>query len=101
MCPSLLNEENRSNWKVRMKFFVQAFDYGAWKLISKGPLEVIHMLLCAMGKEVFNKVSSCGSVKEIWDKLEEIYEDKKEEKEIKKTCEKESSSSGKQIKYEQ
>ncbi|MBA0687105.1 hypothetical protein Goari_014667 [Gossypium aridum] len=41
MCPPLLNEENRSNWKAMMKFFVQAFYYGAWKLISKGPLEVL------------------------------------------------------------
>ncbi|MBA0695673.1 hypothetical protein Gohar_026232 [Gossypium harknessii] len=24
-----------------MKFFVQAFDYGAWKIISRGPLEVL------------------------------------------------------------
>ncbi|MBA0618658.1 hypothetical protein Godav_027971 [Gossypium davidsonii] len=41
LCPPFLNEENRSNWKAMMKFFVQAFDYGAWKLISKGPLEVL------------------------------------------------------------
>ncbi|MBA0757963.1 hypothetical protein Gotri_021005, partial [Gossypium trilobum] len=76
MCPTLLNEENHSNWKVKMKFFIQAFDYGAWKIISRGLLETpkeeerwdandkaktqsnskaMHTLFCAMSEEDFNK----------------------------------------------
>ncbi|KAG4175850.1 hypothetical protein ERO13_A11G211150v2 [Gossypium hirsutum] len=40
ICPPLLNEDKYSNWKVRMKFFVQTFDYGAWRIITRGSLEV-------------------------------------------------------------
>ncbi|TYH13015.1 hypothetical protein ES288_A06G111700v1 [Gossypium darwinii] len=40
MCHPLLNSVNHSQCKVKMKFFVQAFDYDAWRIIARGPLEV-------------------------------------------------------------
>ncbi|MBA0722931.1 hypothetical protein Golax_003561 [Gossypium laxum] len=129
MCHPLLNSVNHSQWKVKMKFFVQAFDYDAWRIITRGPLEVpkrkrwdandkenaqlnfkansesnfyvMHILLCAMREEVFKKFSSRGIFKDICDRLEEIYGDKKEENETKKPYEKESMTRDEERKYEQ
>ncbi|MBA0694078.1 hypothetical protein Goari_004408 [Gossypium aridum] len=101
MCHPLLNCVNHSQWKVKMKFFVQAFDYDAWRIITRGPLEVMHTLLYAMKEEVFKKFSSHGIFKDICDRLEEIYGDKKEENDTKKPYEKESLTRVEERKYEQ
>lgn len=61
----------------------------------------MHTLLCAMREEVFKKFSSRGIFKEICDRLEEIYGDKKEENETKKPYEKENLTRDDESEYKQ
>ncbi|KAE8720807.1 Chlorophyll a-b binding protein CP24 10B [Hibiscus syriacus] len=41
--------------------------------------KVMHMLFCAFGPDIYEGVSSCSNANELWNKLEEIHGDKKEE----------------------
>ncbi|KAE8705192.1 Mitotic checkpoint protein BUB3.1 [Hibiscus syriacus] len=41
--------------------------------------KAMHMVFCAFGPEIYEGVSSCSSAKELWNKLEEIHGNKKEE----------------------
>ncbi|GAV67889.1 DUF4219 domain-containing protein/UBN2 domain-containing protein [Cephalotus follicularis] len=42
-----------------------------------------HIIICAINSSEFNRVSSCVSTKEMWDRLEVTYEDTKQVKEAK------------------
>ncbi|KAK9000703.1 hypothetical protein V6N11_081192 [Hibiscus sabdariffa] len=45
--------------------------------------KAMHILFCALGPDEYAKMSSCSSVKEIWDKLEVTHEGTSEVKETK------------------
>ncbi|KAE8695798.1 putative xyloglucan glycosyltransferase 12 [Hibiscus syriacus] len=83
-----------------MILFIQANDLDAWEMIESGysfskkkeknwsdqerkkaqqNAKAMHMVFCAFGHEIYEGVSSCSSAKELWNKLEEIHGNKKEE----------------------
>jgi hypothetical protein len=111
--PPLFNGAHYTFWKARMKIFIQANDWEAWKVIKYGPFiptklegdimiakdemewtneevkrvqincKAINMLHCALDANEFNRVSGCESAKEIWDKLEVTHEGTNQVKETK------------------
>jgi hypothetical protein len=91
-------------WKNRMQVFLRAQDYDLWKIVSKGPVELpeeeetwtreqikkatmtwsaLNMMQCAIHPREFSRVSSCKSAKDMWDKLQLIYEGTSEVRETK------------------
>ncbi|EOY14313.1 Uncharacterized protein TCM_033687 [Theobroma cacao] len=101
--PPLFNGENYIYWKKRMKNFVLASDYGVWRTIIDGPYKptkeekewdtsnmnmiqlnakAIHTLFRTLDDKDYKRVSKCESTKEIWQKLEELYEETKKEEEL-------------------
>jgi len=111
--PPLFNGNHYTYWKNRMRIFIQALDYEAWKIIRDGPYiptkivnetkvskseeewderdsrliqlnaKAINMLYCALDANEFNRISACESAKEMWDKLEVTYEGTNQVKESK------------------
>ncbi|MQL69235.1 hypothetical protein Taro_001524 [Colocasia esculenta] len=84
--------------------FLRAQDYELWKIVDKGPTELpededlwtkeqikkstlnwsaMNMMQCAIHPKEYSRVSSCKSVKEMWDKLQLIYEGTSEVRETK------------------
>ena len=44
--------------------------------------KAINMLYCSMNKEDFKNISKCSMANEIWDKLEQMYGERRKEEEI-------------------
>ncbi|GAV60427.1 hypothetical protein CFOL_v3_03958 [Cephalotus follicularis] len=84
-----------------MTSFIQSLDYDLWDIVVFGlkmPKETMsktrmrydekekemikvnakakHIIFCALSSNGFDHISSCNSAKEIWDKLEDIDEEK-------------------------
>ncbi|MQM15954.1 hypothetical protein Taro_048906 [Colocasia esculenta] len=78
-----------------MHVFLRAQDYKLWKIVDKGLAKLpededlwtkdqikkstlnwssMNMMQCAIHPKEYSKVSSCKSAKEMWDKLQLIYE---------------------------
>ena len=87
-----------------MEVFVRAQDYEVWRVICHGLAELpideslwsrdqirqstinfsaMNILQCAIHPMEFSRISTCRSAKEMWDKLELIYEGTSEVKETK------------------
>ncbi|KAK8623170.1 hypothetical protein V6N13_118061 [Hibiscus sabdariffa] len=87
-----------------MMFFIKAKDFHLWDIVEDGPFvpttimselsandrkkmelncKALHIIFCALGPDVYSKVSSCESAKEVWDKLEVIHEGTNDVKETK------------------
>ena len=111
--PPLFNRENYNYWKARIKFFIQASDYNLWSIIVNGPhipthsinnvvslkpknewddgdrrmaqlnAKAINALYYVLSVNEFNRISSCSSAKEIWDRLEVTHEETNHVKETK------------------
>ncbi|KAL4282430.1 hypothetical protein GQ457_16G003140 [Hibiscus cannabinus] len=99
-CPPLFEGEAYFQWSNVMKYFILAQDIKVWVVIEKGYMEApkkkkqrsendtkaklnsraMHMLLYGLNEEVSKQVSTCKSAKDIWEKLEKLYGNKKEEK---------------------
>ncbi|KAL4387364.1 hypothetical protein GQ457_09G019720 [Hibiscus cannabinus] len=99
-CPPLFEGEAYFQWSNVMKYFIQAQDFEVWDIIEDGFMEApkkkkkrssndtkaklnskaMHTLLCGLNDEVSKKVCTCKSAKDIWEKLEKLYGNKKEEK---------------------
>ncbi|KAH0689867.1 hypothetical protein KY289_017225 [Solanum tuberosum] len=68
-----------------MEDFIQAEDYELWVRITDGPLiptvkdnegnNAKCILVCGLGPDEFNHISSCTSAKQIWDTLQNAHED--------------------------
>ncbi|GAV83913.1 LOW QUALITY PROTEIN: zf-CCHC domain-containing protein/DUF4219 domain-containing protein/UBN2 domain-containing protein, partial [Cephalotus follicularis] len=93
---------NYSHWKAKMTIFIQALDFNLWDIITDGPklphiisqevfkprssytdddrkkvqlnAKAKHVIICALNSNEFNRVSSCATAKEMWDRLEVTYE---------------------------
>jgi hypothetical protein len=82
-----------SFWSIRMKAYIQAQGFQVWQSIVDGYTvptvpptsdkavklgennsKAINALLNGLSDMVFTKVAHCKSAKEIWDKLQNIYE---------------------------
>ena len=111
--PPLFNGSNYTYWKARMKIFIQALDYDMWSIIVNGPhtptkiidgeestkpekkwdevdkklaqlnAKAMNVLYCALDANEFNRISTCASAKEIWDRLEVTHEGTNQVKESK------------------
>ncbi|GMI93345.1 hypothetical protein HRI_003003800 [Hibiscus trionum] len=102
--PPFFNGDHYAHWKTKMKFFLKSRDYKLWDIVEDGPFvpqgskaewsaddrkkmelncKTLHILFCAFGPSIYEKMSSCESAKEVWDKLEVTYEGTNEVKETK------------------
>ncbi|XP_070054001.1 uncharacterized protein [Nicotiana tomentosiformis] len=102
--PPYFNGQHFSYWKVHMKIYAKSYDVKVWCVIKKGnyPLPAAaqpsadpedideytdeqmavvqvnakarNLLYNAISGEEYEKISSCDTAKEIWDKLEVTYE---------------------------
>ncbi|KAL4278525.1 hypothetical protein GQ457_03G014530 [Hibiscus cannabinus] len=100
-CPPLFEREAYFQWSSVMKYFILAQDIEVWVIIEKGYMEApkkkkkqmsandtkaklnakaMHTLLYGLNEEVSKQVSTCKSAKDIWEKLEKLNDNKKEEK---------------------
>ncbi|GAV62606.1 zf-CCHC domain-containing protein, partial [Cephalotus follicularis] len=79
--------------KIKMTSFIQSLDYDLWDVVVIGPelpnskigydenerellklnAKVKHIIFCSLNSNIFESISLCNSVKEIWNKLEECY----------------------------
>ncbi|GMI69743.1 hypothetical protein HRI_000643600 [Hibiscus trionum] len=100
-CPPLFKGEAYFQWANIMKFFIKSQDYEVWDIVEDGYLEApkkkkkqrsvndtkaklntkaMHILYCGLNEEVSKKISTCKNAKELWEKLEKLYGNKKGEK---------------------
>ena len=64
--------------------------------LNQANSKAMNMLYCAMNEEDFKNISKCSMAKDIWEKLEQIYgERRKEEKIEEKACENQCSTNDK------
>jgi hypothetical protein len=85
--------KNYAFWRIRMKTYVQAQGFQVWKLVVDGYKEATVLpinnnerklslnnskskksLMTGIGDSVYGKFVHCSSEKEIWDKLQNVYE---------------------------
>ncbi|GAV88465.1 DUF4219 domain-containing protein/UBN2 domain-containing protein, partial [Cephalotus follicularis] len=92
----LFDGNNYSHWKAKMTIFIQSLDYNLWDLIVDRPhlpsirdengesipkarntvqlnAKAKHVIICAINSSEFNRVCSCISTKEMWDRVEVTY----------------------------
>ena len=102
--PLYFNGTDYSYWKNHMQVFLRAQDHQIWKVVSRGPFllreddetwnrdqitksnlnqSAMNIIQCALHPTKFSRVSSCVTAKEIWDKLQVIYEGTSEVRETK------------------
>ena len=98
--PPFFDGSNYAYWKKRMQIFLCSKDLEEWKTIKKGYIfsenegiiieiedtnntqaklysqncKAMNSLICALSQNEFNKISSCQTAKEIWDRLESMHE---------------------------
>ena len=87
-----------------MQVFLRVQDHQIWKVVSRGPFllpeddetwtrdqitksnlnwSAMNIMQCALHPTEFSRVSSCATAKEMWDKLQMIYEGTSEVRETK------------------
>ncbi|GMI69866.1 hypothetical protein like AT4G00980 [Hibiscus trionum] len=111
--PPFFNGDNYPYWKNRMRLFIKSTDYMVWDVVEEGPFipmkrdgerlvpkvkvemtdddrrmmqvndKALHVIFCALGPDIYSKVSSIESAKEVWDTLETTYEGTSDVKEAK------------------
>jgi hypothetical protein len=111
--PPLFIGSDYGYWKTRMTTYIKAQDYHIWKVIVNGPhvptkiieeqeihklenewdendvklielnYKAMNCLYCALDSNEFDRILSCNSAKEIWDKLEATYEGSSQVEELK------------------
>ncbi|WMV47419.1 hypothetical protein MTR67_040820, partial [Solanum verrucosum] len=91
--PPYFNGQHYSHWKDRSRIFVSSNEHQAWIVIKRGPKPIpgltenmeqqeviqtnaraISLLYCAVSGAEYDKISTCETAKEMWDKLEVTYE---------------------------
>ena len=102
--PPCFNGSNYAYWKNRMRIYMIAQDFDLWQLVVNGPhipikivdnveiektveeyndidkrlikmnANAMNILYCGLDPNEYNRISSCESAKEIWDKLEVAHE---------------------------
>ena len=84
---------NYAFWNIKMEAYLNALGFDVWQSVVDGysppatpPINQVgkkrsennakakHALLCSLTDSEFTKVMRCKSAKEIWDKLQNIYE---------------------------
>ncbi|MQL75624.1 hypothetical protein Taro_007995 [Colocasia esculenta] len=93
--PPFFNGTDYPYWKNRIQVFLRAQNFELWKIVHKGAYTLpededtwtkdqiakgtlnwsaLNMMQCAVHPKEYSRVSMCTSAKEMWDKLELIYE---------------------------
>jgi hypothetical protein len=84
----LFNGTNYASWSIRMKIYLKDLGFGIWESIttsytdefgkdsSERNAKTIDAILSGLSNSKFVKVMKCTSVKQIWDKLQNIYEER-------------------------
>ena len=93
--PPYFNGSDYSYWQNRMQVFLRAQDHQIWNVVSRGPFllpeddetwtkdqitksnlnwSTMNIMQCSLHPTEFSRVSSCATAKEMWDKLQVIYE---------------------------
>ncbi|GMI84085.1 hypothetical protein HRI_002077800 [Hibiscus trionum] len=111
--PPFFNGDNYPYWKNKMRLFIKSTDYMVWDVVEEGPYipmrrdgerlipkikaemtdderrrmqvndKALHVIFCALGPDIYSKVSSIENAKEVWDTLETTYEGTSDVKETK------------------
>lgn len=102
--PPFFTGSNYTYWKVRMQIFLQSLDFDLWDIVENGYTKpttatstwkaedkakfnlnskAMNALLCALDSNEFNRISTCKTAKEIWDKLAIVHEGTNQVKESK------------------
>ncbi|GMI76746.1 hypothetical protein HRI_001343900 [Hibiscus trionum] len=111
--PPFFNGDNYLYWKNRMRLFIKSTDFMVWDVVEEGPYipmrrdgerlvpkikaemtdderrrmqvndKALHVIFCALGPDIYSKVSSIENAKEVWDTLETTYEGTSDVKETK------------------
>ncbi|KAL4331809.1 hypothetical protein GQ457_07G007060 [Hibiscus cannabinus] len=111
--PSFFNGDNYPYWMNCMMLFIKSNDYQIWDVVEDDPFipmkregdrlnpkvkmemtdddhrrmqvndKTLHMLFCALGPDIYSKMSSYTNAKEVWDTLETTYEGTNDIKETK------------------
>ena len=109
--PPLFDGKNYLYWKDRMRIYLTSTDFDLWEIIEDGEEQFYkevegkmelkqrkdytiaekrkiqlyamakNALICAIVPEEYNKITICRTAKEIWEKLESIYEGNNQVKE--------------------
>jgi hypothetical protein len=99
----LFKGDDYAIWKIRMKSYLMALGFDVWKSVENEYTEPttpptdttrknicndnsreVNAILGGLKNPIFVKVMNCKSSKEIWDKLEVIYEGDTKVKEAKR-----------------
>jgi hypothetical protein len=89
----MFDGQNYAFWNRRMKTFLQAHGFDVWKAVvdgykapatpptdkdgkklSENNLKAKNVILSGLVDSVYVKVMHCDSAKDIWDKLQNVYE---------------------------
>ena len=102
--PPYFNGSDYTYQKNRMQVFLRAQDHHIQKVVSKGPFDLpedddtwtrdqimksnlnwsaMNIMQCTLHPTEFSRVSSCTTAKEMWNKLQVIYEGTSEVRETK------------------
>ncbi|KAL4312792.1 hypothetical protein GQ457_01G022680 [Hibiscus cannabinus] len=79
-CPPLFEGEAYFQWRNIMKSPKKKKRMSANDTKAKLNDKAMHTLHCGLNEDVSKQVSTCKSDKEIWEKLEKLYGNKKEDK---------------------
>ncbi|MQL83791.1 hypothetical protein Taro_016282 [Colocasia esculenta] len=93
--PPLFDGEDYQYCKTMMEFFLQGYAYQIWSIIEDGDLQIFKpkeewtteekkkislnskaksFMCCALIKQEFNRISTCKTVKDMWEMLRLTYE---------------------------
>jgi hypothetical protein len=84
----LFDGTNYASWSIRMKTYLKALGFGIWESVKTGYTDdvgkessennekAIDVILSGLSDYEIVKVMKCTSTKHIWDKLQNIYEER-------------------------
>jgi hypothetical protein len=97
----ILHEENYSTWRIEMTLYLKTMGETIWKVTISGyaPLKnkskfaaqgegkendalALNTILSGLSSPIKESMGQCTSTKDLWLKLEETYQSKKEKEEI-------------------
>jgi hypothetical protein len=94
----ILDEENYSTWRIKMRVYLKTMGSAIWKVAIGGLVPLnnkskfvaqregkkndafsIKKILCGLSSPIKDRMGQCTSSKDLWLKLEETYQKKKED----------------------
>ncbi|XP_075504464.1 uncharacterized protein LOC142541895 [Primulina tabacum] len=89
----IFSKEDYDDWKIRMQAHLAALDDDMWYVITNGPMRILKVNTAEiitegapqMDKNMFAKIKTCTTAKEIWEKLTQLCEVNDQTKENKLT----------------